>query len=327
MKKVMKGLAALIAACLAFASCTGTKEVTVDTLKAKDMKLGELIFVSASYGGGMEGGSEDATLELDGERGTITFTETLSNGAPAVVRSYDVPADKVSDMKKYVSDYNLAAWSELPESELEALDRPTQSISLGYDNSSKGGSSFEIYTVSFDDQLPPSGTGILNGVLEKLYAMRNMDTLRDAYVEGDDGEELRGSEAALKVLEFRLWMLYDDPNGIVVMEDSMENINGMDYFTFRAGTDNGYSFGREYFLAVRNDYAQMLKMDPLTGEVDDLAVIPDYTISFHKIKTGVRNAEEEIVVGLVTADIGLHFEAEYFVESGDFLSLGNRDAS
>ena len=266
MKNVMKGLAALMAACLAFASCTGTKEVTVDTLKAKDMKLGELIFVSASYGGGMEGGSEDATLELDGERGTITFTETLGNGAPTVVRSFDVPADKVSDMKKYVSDYNLAAWSELPESELEALDRPTQSVSLGYDNSSKGGSSFEIYTVSFDDQLPPSGTGILNGVLEKLYAMRNMDTLRDAHVEGDDGEELRGSEAALKVLEFRLWVLYDDPNGIVVMEDGMENINGMDYFTFRAGTDNGYSFVREYFLAVRNDYAETLKMDPLTGE-------------------------------------------------------------
>ncbi|MER2013779.1 MAG: NAD(P)H-hydrate dehydratase [Methanobrevibacter sp.] len=68
-------------------------------------------------------------------------------------------------------------------------------------------------------------------------------------------------------------------------------------------------------------------MDPLTGNVDDLAVIPDYTISFHKIKTGVRNAEEEIVGGLVTADIGIPFEAEYFVSYGDFLRLKNRDLS
>lgn len=67
-------------------------------------------------------------------------------------------------------------------------------------------------------------------------------------------------------------------------------------------------------------------MDPLTGNVDDLAVIPDYTISFHKIKTGVRNAEEEIVGGLVTADIGIPFEAEYFINYGDFLRLKNRDA-
>lgn len=66
-------------------------------------------------------------------------------------------------------------------------------------------------------------------------------------------------------------------------------------------------------------------MDPLTGDVDDLAVIPDYTISFHKIKTGVRDAEEELVGGLVTADIGIPFEAEYFVNYGDFLRLKNRN--
>ena len=65
-------------------------------------------------------------------------------------------------------------------------------------------------------------------------------------------------------------------------------------------------------------------MDPLTGNVDDLAVVPDYTISFHKIKTGVRNAEEEVVGGLVTADIGIPLEAEYFVNYGDFLRLKNR---
>lgn len=68
-------------------------------------------------------------------------------------------------------------------------------------------------------------------------------------------------------------------------------------------------------------------MDPLTGNVDDLAVVPDYTISFHKIKTGVRNAEEEIVGGLVTADIGIPFEAEYFVNYGDFLRLKNRNSN
>ena len=68
-------------------------------------------------------------------------------------------------------------------------------------------------------------------------------------------------------------------------------------------------------------------MDPLTGNVDDVAVVPDYTISFHKIKTGVRNAEEELVGGLVTADIGIPLEAEYFVNYGDFLRIKNRNSS
>ena len=68
-------------------------------------------------------------------------------------------------------------------------------------------------------------------------------------------------------------------------------------------------------------------MDPLTGKISDIAVVPDYTISFHKIKTGVRNAEGEVVGGLVTADIGIPFEAEYFVNYGDFLRLKNREDS
>ena len=68
-------------------------------------------------------------------------------------------------------------------------------------------------------------------------------------------------------------------------------------------------------------------MDPLTGEINDLAVVPDYTISFHKIKTGVRDADEELVGGLVSADHGIPFEAEYFVNYGDFLRLKNRDSS
>ena len=68
-------------------------------------------------------------------------------------------------------------------------------------------------------------------------------------------------------------------------------------------------------------------MDPLTGGVDDIAVVPDYTISFHKIKTGVRDADEEIVGGLVTADIGIPLEAEYFINYGDFLRLKNRNNS
>ena len=68
-------------------------------------------------------------------------------------------------------------------------------------------------------------------------------------------------------------------------------------------------------------------MDPLTGEIADIAVVPDYTISFHKIKTGVRDADEETVGGLVTADIGIPLEAEYFISYGDFLRLKKRDNS
>ncbi|WP_318526256.1 NAD(P)H-hydrate epimerase [Methanobrevibacter arboriphilus] len=31
-------------------------------------------------------------------------------------------------------------------------------------------------------------------------------------------------------------------------------------------------------------------MDPLTGKINDIAVKPEYTITFHKVKTGVKKS-------------------------------------
>lgn len=65
-------------------------------------------------------------------------------------------------------------------------------------------------------------------------------------------------------------------------------------------------------------------LDPLTGEIDDIAVNADYTVTFHKIKTGVKKASEDKVGGLVTCDIGIPIEAELFVGFGDLIKIKNR---
>lgn len=68
-------------------------------------------------------------------------------------------------------------------------------------------------------------------------------------------------------------------------------------------------------------------LDPLTGEIADIAVDADYTVCFHKVKTGVKLAGEEKVGGIITCDIGIPIEAELFVEGGDLLRLNNRSSS
>jgi NAD(P)H-hydrate epimerase len=65
-------------------------------------------------------------------------------------------------------------------------------------------------------------------------------------------------------------------------------------------------------------------LDPLTGEINDIAIKPEYTVSFHKVKTGVKKAGEEKVGGIVICDIGIPIEAEIFVGFGDLLKLKNR---
>lgn len=68
-------------------------------------------------------------------------------------------------------------------------------------------------------------------------------------------------------------------------------------------------------------------LDPLTGEVCDLAVKADYTVTFHRIKTGVKIADEDIVGGIVSCDIGIPLEAEIFVGYGDLIKIQNRKSS
>lgn len=65
-------------------------------------------------------------------------------------------------------------------------------------------------------------------------------------------------------------------------------------------------------------------LNPLTGEISDIAVKPEYTISFHKVKTGVKKAGEELVGGSVICDIGIPLEAEYYTGVGDLLYLNRR---
>lgn len=66
-------------------------------------------------------------------------------------------------------------------------------------------------------------------------------------------------------------------------------------------------------------------MDPLTGDVPDIVIKPEYTVTFHKVKTGVKIAEETDVGGLVICDIGIPIEAEIFVGKGDLIKLQKRE--
>ncbi len=68
-------------------------------------------------------------------------------------------------------------------------------------------------------------------------------------------------------------------------------------------------------------------LNPLTGEVSDISIKADYTITFHRIKTGLKSGSEDIVGGIVTCDIGIPLEAEVFVGYGDLVKIKNRSSS
>ncbi|WP_414470299.1 NAD(P)H-hydrate dehydratase [Methanobacterium sp. ACI-7] len=65
-------------------------------------------------------------------------------------------------------------------------------------------------------------------------------------------------------------------------------------------------------------------LDPLTGEVPDKAVRSDFTITFHKMKRGLKKAKISYVGNIILYDIGIPPEAEIFLGKGDLLRLKKR---
>jgi NAD(P)H-hydrate epimerase len=69
-------------------------------------------------------------------------------------------------------------------------------------------------------------------------------------------------------------------------------------------------------------------MDPLNGEINDISVKADYTVSFHTPKTGLNeSASSEIIGELIVCDIGIPKEAEIFLGAGDLLRIKSRDSN
>lgn len=65
-------------------------------------------------------------------------------------------------------------------------------------------------------------------------------------------------------------------------------------------------------------------LDPMTGNVFDKAVAADFTVTFHKPKTGLTKADSKFIGTLNVCDIGIPLEAEIFTGPGDLLRLNRR---
>ncbi len=66
-------------------------------------------------------------------------------------------------------------------------------------------------------------------------------------------------------------------------------------------------------------------VDPVTGVVSDRSVKANFTVTFHRQKIGLKNAETEFVGKVHVCDIGIPKEAEVLTGPGDLLRMINRN--
>jgi len=68
-------------------------------------------------------------------------------------------------------------------------------------------------------------------------------------------------------------------------------------------------------------------VEPETGEVVDVAVEADYTVTFHRMKDGLKAADPTLTGEIIVSDIGIPLMCEIFTGPGDLLRLSKRKSS
>ncbi|MBQ2657819.1 MAG: hypothetical protein IJF87_04535 [Erysipelotrichaceae bacterium] len=190
-----------------------SKKTTIEQLKKIKSEHGELLCVSFHRGGGMNGDNFSQTIERNKEgQIVLTVKESPEHWIPLRVWEYLIEDEDVfAKLRAYSDEYNLPAWKDLPfDEENIALDAPSSSIGLIFNDEEYGGWRREYYTISYENVIPEGGYDVLNGFVSLIGSYAKKENLIRTYLECDDnqiltGRDIENSEEEIEKLIMGYW--------------------------------------------------------------------------------------------------------------------------
>lgn len=92
----------------------------------------DLFSVGYSYGGGMDGGTDSISLTRDGRGALLEWSRQETWDAREKKGRARLDAAAFDEFERIALEYDLRAASERPDSEFQALDAATSSITFAY---------------------------------------------------------------------------------------------------------------------------------------------------------------------------------------------------
>ncbi|MBQ6478159.1 MAG: hypothetical protein IJI44_02190 [Erysipelotrichaceae bacterium] len=190
-----------------------TKRTTIEQLKKIKSEHGPLLTVSYSHGGGMNGDSFSETIrtEKDG-RTVLEVRQSSEHWIPIRVWEYMIEDEDVyPKLRAYIDEYNLSVWEDLPfDEEMIALDAPSSSIHLSFNDEAYGGSRLESCSISYENYVPDGGYEVLNGFVSLIESYRRDEDLIQTYLDVDGekiftGREIENSDEEIAELIKGYW--------------------------------------------------------------------------------------------------------------------------
>ena len=217
------------------------KDVTLKDLYSVEAEHGELLSVSYSHGGGMNGESYHTDIAYDkegnlyGEKGV-----SAAHYIPIRIYRYRIDPDALNKCRKYIDQYNLTVWDKLPfDEEHIALDAPSTHIRMVFDDSEHGGYRREGYNISYDNVVPEGGYEILNGFATLIGKEFREENIYETCikVDGDDvftGRDIENTDEEKRAFLTGYWESIEkrEGNEVTVYDDK-----GYYWFDFGYGDE------------------------------------------------------------------------------------------
>ena len=119
----------------------------LDNLKSRKINTGELLGVSYTSSGGMEGMYHCTSVSFENK--TIEQIDRKWHHGEKIKKVYSIDDSTLEEIKRIVLENNMAVWSELPaDFRLRAMDAPTSSMGIRFSELSTSISTI----VSMDDE-------------------------------------------------------------------------------------------------------------------------------------------------------------------------------
>ncbi|MBO4879808.1 MAG: hypothetical protein J5544_06070 [Clostridia bacterium] len=165
------------------------KKVTLEQLRSFCVPHGELTAVIYSHGGGMNGDRFVLSLSHDRKRGgepILRKESSPDNEIPLRVHLYSAEEELFSRLRRLIDENNLTAWKDLPfDEEMVALDAPSTSISLTFNDLAVGGEKYEYCTISYENVVPDGGFVVLREFVALLSEAAREENLIETFLLDD----------------------------------------------------------------------------------------------------------------------------------------------
>lgn len=218
-----------------------SKKVTLSQLKKVTVEHGPLIEADISTGGGMLGDSDSSSLTLESD-GQIYYTSEASPMHNIPIRGYRylVKDQTILDrLGEYIRENNLSVWDKLPfDDEFIALDAPSTTIRMIFNDESVGGKRRSSHRISYDNVIPEGGSAILKGFNEMFYEALKSTELLETYLLNDgkkiySGRNIENTDAEAKMFLMGFWKSTQQiktlADGTVQKTDTLDKYDQFDY--------------------------------------------------------------------------------------------------